>query len=136
MKITDTTGRTAADGHVTATSGTGTRGTSDVTIPYKATRSGAGTLTAYEELEEQGKGSENPEGDEREADERYGPDGEALLLSVIERIRWVRRLVRWVHARALRRAITGGGRHGRFPGPSDGVRQSMGGTKGSVLAAT
>jgi hypothetical protein len=47
LKITDVTGRTAADVYVTATSGTGTRGTFDVTIPYKATRSGAGTLTAY-----------------------------------------------------------------------------------------
>lgn len=47
LKITDAAGHTAADVHVTATSGTGTRGTFDVTIPYKATRSGVGTLTAY-----------------------------------------------------------------------------------------
>ncbi|WP_228047721.1 Gmad2 immunoglobulin-like domain-containing protein [Streptomyces justiciae] len=47
LKITDAAGRTAADVHVTATSGTGTRGTFDVTIPYRAIRSGAGTLTAY-----------------------------------------------------------------------------------------
>ncbi|WP_244362491.1 GerMN domain-containing protein [Streptomyces aquilus] len=47
LKITDAAGRTAADVYVTATSGTGTRGTFDVTIPYRATRSGAGTLTAY-----------------------------------------------------------------------------------------
>ncbi|MFC8348412.1 GerMN domain-containing protein [Streptomyces sp. NPDC057280] len=47
LKITDAAGRTAADVYVTATSGTGTRGTFDVTIPYRATRSGAGLLTAY-----------------------------------------------------------------------------------------
>ncbi|MEU6379839.1 Gmad2 immunoglobulin-like domain-containing protein [Streptomyces sp. NPDC046909] len=47
LKITDAAGRTAADVYVTATSGSGTRGTFDVTIPYKASRSGAGTLTAY-----------------------------------------------------------------------------------------
>ncbi|PWI20284.1 spore gernimation protein [Streptomyces sp. Act143] len=47
LKITDAAGRTAADVYVTATSGTGTRGTFDVTIPYRATRSGTGLLTAY-----------------------------------------------------------------------------------------
>ncbi|MFI0538038.1 putative small secreted protein [Streptomyces canus] len=47
LKVTDTTGRTAADVLVRATSGTGTRGTFDVTFPYKAARSGAGLLTAY-----------------------------------------------------------------------------------------
>ena len=47
LKVTDTTGRTAADVQVRATSGTGTRGTFDVTFPYKATRSGPGLLTAY-----------------------------------------------------------------------------------------
>ncbi|MFD5256333.1 GerMN domain-containing protein [Streptomyces bobili] len=47
LKITDAAGRTAGDIYVTATSGSGTRGTFDVTIPYKARRSGAGTLTAY-----------------------------------------------------------------------------------------
>jgi len=47
LKVTDTAGRTAADVQVRATSGTGTRGTFDVTFPYKATRSGPGLLTAY-----------------------------------------------------------------------------------------
>jgi hypothetical protein len=47
LKITDAAGHTAADVYVTATSGSGTRGTFDVTIPYRATRSGAGLLTAY-----------------------------------------------------------------------------------------
>nr|WSY50621.1 GerMN domain-containing protein [Streptomyces sp. NBC_00886] len=47
LKVTDTTGRTAADVRVKATSGTGTRGTFDVTFPYKAARSGPGLLTAY-----------------------------------------------------------------------------------------
>lgn len=46
-KVTDSTGRTAADVLVRATSGTGTRGTFDVTFPYKAARSGPGLLTAY-----------------------------------------------------------------------------------------
>ncbi|MDW8803786.1 Gmad2 immunoglobulin-like domain-containing protein [Streptomyces scabiei] len=55
LKITDVTGRTAADVYVTATSGTGTRGTFDVTIPYKAARSGVGTLTAYWESPEDGR---------------------------------------------------------------------------------
>jgi len=47
LKVTDTAGRTAADVQVRATSGTGTRGTFDVTFPYKATRPGPGVLTAY-----------------------------------------------------------------------------------------
>jgi hypothetical protein len=47
LKVTDTTGRTAADVLVRATSGTGTRGTFDVTVPYKAARTGPGKLTAY-----------------------------------------------------------------------------------------
>ncbi|MDN3029202.1 GerMN domain-containing protein [Streptomyces sp. S.PB5] len=47
LKVTDVTGRTAADVQVRATSGTGTRGTFDVTFPYKAARGGAGLLTAY-----------------------------------------------------------------------------------------
>jgi len=47
LKVTDVTGRTAADVRVTATSGTGTRGTFDVTFPYKAARTGPGLLTAY-----------------------------------------------------------------------------------------
>lgn len=55
LKITDAAGRTAANIYATATSGTGTRGTFDVTFPYKATRSGAGTLTAYWESPEDGR---------------------------------------------------------------------------------
>ncbi|MFF7648133.1 GerMN domain-containing protein [Streptomyces canus] len=47
LKITDAAGHTAANVYATATSGTGTRGTFDVTIPYRATRSGPGLLTAY-----------------------------------------------------------------------------------------
>ena len=47
LKVTDTTGRTAADVMVKATSGTGTRGTFDVTFPFKAARTGTGLLTAY-----------------------------------------------------------------------------------------
>ncbi|MFC8246241.1 Gmad2 immunoglobulin-like domain-containing protein [Streptomyces chartreusis] len=55
LKITDAAGRVVANPYVTATSGTGTRGTFDVTIPYKATRSGAGTLTAYWDSPEDGR---------------------------------------------------------------------------------
>ncbi|MEU6849417.1 Gmad2 immunoglobulin-like domain-containing protein [Actinacidiphila alni] len=47
LRLTDATGRVAADVRVKATSGTGTRGTFDVTVPYRAARTGAGTLTAY-----------------------------------------------------------------------------------------
>lgn len=47
LKVTDVTGRTCADVRVQATSGTGTRGTFDVTFPYKAARTGPGRLTAY-----------------------------------------------------------------------------------------
>lgn len=47
LKLTDASGRTAADVLVRATSGTGTRGTFDVSFPYKAARSGPGLLTAY-----------------------------------------------------------------------------------------
>lgn len=47
LKLTDASKHTAADIQVRATSGTGTRGGFDVTIPYKATRSGPGLLTAY-----------------------------------------------------------------------------------------
>ncbi|MGR3867452.1 GerMN domain-containing protein [Streptomyces graminifolii] len=47
LRVTDSTGRTAADVVVKATSGTGTRGTFDVTIPCEAGRSGPGLLAAY-----------------------------------------------------------------------------------------
>jgi hypothetical protein len=47
LRITDAAGRVAADVRVTATSGSGTRGTFDVTIPCRAHQAGSGTLTAY-----------------------------------------------------------------------------------------
>jgi hypothetical protein len=47
LRLTDAAGRVAADVQVTAVSGTGTRGAFDVTFPYRATRGGPGTLTAY-----------------------------------------------------------------------------------------
>ncbi|MET8805801.1 Gmad2 immunoglobulin-like domain-containing protein [Streptomyces sp. NPDC004546] len=55
LKVTDTTGRTAADVRVRATSGTGTRGTFDVTFPFKAARTGPGLLTAYFNSPKDGK---------------------------------------------------------------------------------
>lgn len=55
LKLTDPAGRTAANVYVVATSGSGTRGTFDVTVPYKATRSGAGVLTAYYSSLEDGR---------------------------------------------------------------------------------
>ncbi|WP_199547219.1 GerMN domain-containing protein [Streptomyces sp. N35] len=47
LKVTDAAGRRAAEVLVTASSGSGARGTFDVTVPFKATRSGPGVLTAY-----------------------------------------------------------------------------------------
>ncbi|MFJ9898297.1 GerMN domain-containing protein [Streptomyces sp. NPDC091280] len=47
LRVTDAAGHRAADVQVRATSGTGTRGTFDVTVPYHATRTGPGLLTAY-----------------------------------------------------------------------------------------
>lgn len=47
LRLTDAAGHTAADVQVKAASGTGTRGAFDVTFPYRATRTGPGTLTAY-----------------------------------------------------------------------------------------
>ncbi len=48
LRITDAGGRTLADVPVTASSGTGTRGTFDVTVPCRAPAApGEGTLTAY-----------------------------------------------------------------------------------------
>ncbi|WP_175408245.1 GerMN domain-containing protein [Streptomyces sp. TRM64462] len=55
LKITDAAGRTAADLYGTATSGSGTRGTFDVTVPYEAARSGPGLLTAYWESPKDGR---------------------------------------------------------------------------------
>ncbi|MFF4908107.1 GerMN domain-containing protein [Streptomyces sp. NPDC001260] len=47
LTLTDVSGHRAADVPVRATSGTGTRGTFDVTFPYRAVRTGPGLLTAY-----------------------------------------------------------------------------------------
>jgi len=47
LRLTDAAGHVAADVQVTATSGTGTRGTFDVTVPFRITRTGPGSLTAY-----------------------------------------------------------------------------------------
>lgn len=47
LRLTDAAGHVAADVQVHATSGTGTRGTFDVTVPFTITKTGAGTLTAY-----------------------------------------------------------------------------------------
>ncbi|MFE0627843.1 GerMN domain-containing protein [Streptomyces sp. NPDC058864] len=49
LRLSDGSGRTLADVRVAATSGSGTRGTFDVTVPYRAAdgRPGPGTLTAY-----------------------------------------------------------------------------------------
>lgn len=44
IEITDWDGRIVATQRVMATSGTGTRGTFDVTVPYRVTRSGSGEL--------------------------------------------------------------------------------------------
>ncbi|MFG3497722.1 GerMN domain-containing protein [Streptomyces sp. NPDC047928] len=55
LKVTDAAGRTGADIYGTATSGSGTRGTFDVTFPYTATRSGAGVLTSYWDSPEDGR---------------------------------------------------------------------------------
>ncbi|MFF7209262.1 Gmad2 immunoglobulin-like domain-containing protein [Streptomyces sp. NPDC008238] len=46
LRLSDRSGRTVADVRVAATSGSGTRGTFDVTVPYRAA-GGPGTLTAY-----------------------------------------------------------------------------------------
>jgi germination protein M len=55
LRITDATGRTAADVMVTATSGTGTRSTFDVTVPYRARRGGPGLLTVTRLSPEDGR---------------------------------------------------------------------------------
>lgn len=47
LRISDGSGREIADVRVSATSGSGTRGTFDVTVPYRAAGGGPGTLTAY-----------------------------------------------------------------------------------------
>ncbi|MGW3245277.1 GerMN domain-containing protein [Streptomyces sp. NPDC001070] len=47
LRISDGAGHRSADVRVSATSGSGTRGTFDVTVPYRAAGRGPGTLTAY-----------------------------------------------------------------------------------------
>ncbi|WP_405770269.1 GerMN domain-containing protein [Actinacidiphila glaucinigra] len=48
LRVSDGSGRAVADVRVAATSGSGTRGTFDVTVPYRAPGGpGPGTLTAY-----------------------------------------------------------------------------------------
>ncbi|WP_018562553.1 MULTISPECIES: Gmad2 immunoglobulin-like domain-containing protein [unclassified Streptomyces] len=48
LRVSDGSGRTVADVRVAASSGSGTRGTFDVTVPYRAAGvPGPGTLTAY-----------------------------------------------------------------------------------------
>ena len=46
--LTDSAGRVLKEGFTTATSGSGTRGTFSVTIPYPAGSAGAGTLSVFE----------------------------------------------------------------------------------------
>lgn len=48
VRITDAAGKVVAEKPVKATSGTGTRGTFDVDIAYKATTYGTGSITVYE----------------------------------------------------------------------------------------
>lgn len=47
LNITDWDGRIVYDSHVTATSGTGTRGTFDVTAPFQVDRSGIGSIIVF-----------------------------------------------------------------------------------------
>ena len=47
-ELLDSTGKVVAKHFVTATSGSGTRGTFDVTIPYPSRHGGPGTLVVYE----------------------------------------------------------------------------------------
>ncbi|MFI6415662.1 Gmad2 immunoglobulin-like domain-containing protein [Streptomyces sp. NPDC050585] len=46
LRLTDAAGRTAAQAHGMASSGTGTRGTFDLTLAFRTERESAGTLTA------------------------------------------------------------------------------------------
>jgi germination protein M len=48
VQVVDNSGAIVYEHHVTATSGTGTRGTFDVTIPFDATREGFGAFIFYE----------------------------------------------------------------------------------------
>lgn len=54
VSVCDAAGRVLADQHTTATSGTGTRGTFDVTLRFTAPASGTGVLTAYVESPKDG----------------------------------------------------------------------------------
>lgn len=54
LSITDATGALVFDGPARATSGTGTRGTFDVTIRFDGAASGAAQLTAYESSAQDG----------------------------------------------------------------------------------
>lgn len=49
LELVDQRGKVAGKRFVTATSGTGTRGTFDVTLPYSAARPGLAELVAYED---------------------------------------------------------------------------------------
>jgi hypothetical protein len=55
IRLTDAKGRVVYDHYATATSGTGTRGTVDVTIPFEATHAGRGSLRVYEASAEDGR---------------------------------------------------------------------------------
>lgn len=54
IKIVDQNGQTLATQVVTATSGSGERGTFDVTVPFTVDQAGAGTIMAYEESAKDG----------------------------------------------------------------------------------
>lgn len=47
-RLTDARGKVVVEGHFTATSGTGSRGTFDETIPFEVTRQGRATLVLFE----------------------------------------------------------------------------------------
>lgn len=55
IMLTDAKGRVTYVHYATATSGTGTRGTFDVTIPFAATHAGTASLQVYESSAEDGR---------------------------------------------------------------------------------
>ncbi|WP_236242616.1 Gmad2 immunoglobulin-like domain-containing protein [Streptomyces sp. CC228A] len=55
FKVTDVAGAVVADLYGTASSGSGTRGTYDLTVPYRSAAAGAGTLTAFWDSPEDGR---------------------------------------------------------------------------------
>ncbi|WP_236246078.1 GerMN domain-containing protein [Streptomyces sp. CC210A] len=55
FKITDASGAVVADLFGTASSGSGTRGTYDLTVPYRSATAGAGVLTAFWDSPEDGR---------------------------------------------------------------------------------